>query len=153
VARRKLDINAAALVLGISSDAVRKRAERGTLESERDERGHVFVWLDTDETDDQPRSESPAVDLLSEKDQRIEDLRDQLDGYQRLLEAEQESSRELRRIVAALTQRIPELGPAESRETGAQAPREAEEGRGPGPVGGEAERGTGRSWWRRLLGG
>lgn len=109
MARQRLDINGAARVLGISSDAVRKRVERGTLESERDDRGHVFIWLDTDETPDQPRSESGSEALLFEKNERIEDLRRQLERYERMLETEQESSRELRRIVAALTQRIPEL--------------------------------------------
>jgi hypothetical protein len=43
--RRRLDVKQAAQVLGISTDAVHKRVKRGTLESEKDEAGHVFVWL------------------------------------------------------------------------------------------------------------
>jgi hypothetical protein len=154
VARRRLDINAAALALGISSDAARKRAERGTLDSERDERGHVFVWLDTDETDDQPRSESPGVDLLSEKERRIEDLRDRVAYLERQVEEERDARRRADTLLARMMDRVPELEAPESRETGAHGPSVAEEGRGgPGPAREESERGVQRPWWRRMFGG
>jgi hypothetical protein len=45
VAGRWLDVNATAEELGISTDAVRKRIARGSLESDRRD-GHVLVWLD-----------------------------------------------------------------------------------------------------------
>jgi chromosome segregation ATPase len=153
VARRRLDINAAALALGISSDAVRKRAERGTLDSERDDRGHVWVWLDTGETDDQPRSESPDETLLSEKERRIEDLRDRVAYLERQVEEERDARRRADTLLARMMDRVPELEAPESRETGAHAPAEAEEGHGPGPVREEAGRGPERPWWRRILGG
>jgi len=154
VARRRLDINAAALALGISSDAVRKRAERGTLDSERDERGHVWVWLDTDETDDQPRSEPPGVDLLSEKERRIEDLRDRVAYLERQVEEERDARRRADTLLARMMDRVPELEAPESRETGAHGPSVAEEGRGgPGPAREESERGVQRPWWRRMFGG
>ncbi len=154
MARRKLDINAAALALGISSDAVRKRAERGTLESERDERGHVFVWLDTDETDDQPRSEPPGVDLLSEKERRIEDLRDRVAYLERQVEEERDARRRADTLLARMMDRVPELEAPEKSETGAHGPSVAEEGRGgPGPAREESERGVQRPWWRRMFGG
>lgn len=145
-----LDINGAARVLGISSDAVRKRVDRGTLESGRDDRGHVFIWLDTDETPDQPRSESGSEALLFEKNERIEDLRRQLERYERMLEAEQESSRELRRIVAALTQRIPELEapPRTAEDVPQQTPQEGQEAP-EGPRQGSARSSRGRSTQRR----
>ena len=155
MARRRLDINAAALALGISSDAVRKRAERGTLDSERDERGHVWVWLDTDETDDQPRSEPPGVDLLSEKERRIEDLRDRVAYLERQVEEERDARRRADTLLARMMDRVPELEAPESRETGAHGPSVAEEGRGggPGPAREESERGVQRPWWRRMFGG
>lgn len=136
--------------------------ERGILESRRDDRGHMQVWLDTDETDDQPRSESNAEALLQAREEQVADLRVQLANYRRLLEVEQESSRELRRIVAALTQRIPELeAPSRAAEDVPQHAQEAQEalqetpeGRGaPGPSGGEAERPAQKPWWRRVFGG
>ena len=41
----------AAEVLGISSEGVRKRIKRGTLESEKAQDGKVFVWLDRSDAD------------------------------------------------------------------------------------------------------
>ncbi len=62
------------------------------------------------------------------------------------LEAEREASAELRRIVAGLVQRVPELeAPTELRE----APEAASEESGGGEDRGETEP---RSWWRRMFG-
>jgi len=46
-----LDVKQAAEVLGISSEGVRKRIKRGTLESEKAQDGKVFVWLDRSDAD------------------------------------------------------------------------------------------------------
>jgi hypothetical protein len=51
--RRRLDLREAAEILGASVDAVRKRIQRGTLESEKVD-GKVYVWLD----DGAPRSDT-----------------------------------------------------------------------------------------------
>lgn len=103
MARWKLDINGAARVLSISSDAVIKRLGRGTLESEGDDRGHVWVWLNIDELDDQPRSESSDEALISEKDERIEDLVEEV--FRRLMRA--------RAVVVFLVLAMPVLVAAE----------------------------------------
>ena len=50
VAGRWLDVNATAKELGISTDAVRKRIARGSLESDRRD-GHALVWLDDSGTE------------------------------------------------------------------------------------------------------
>ena len=42
---RKLDLKEAAAALGITSEAVRRRAKRGTLPSENGEDGRLYVWL------------------------------------------------------------------------------------------------------------
>ena len=47
--RQKLDVKQAAQVLGISTDAVHKRVKRGSLHSEKDPNGRVYVWLDFDQ--------------------------------------------------------------------------------------------------------
>jgi len=47
--RQKLDTKQAAQVLGISTDAVHKRARRGSLDSEKGSDGRVYVWLDVEE--------------------------------------------------------------------------------------------------------
>ncbi len=51
MARQRMDVNQAAQALGISTDAVRKRARRGTLESEKDADGSLYIWLDADQPD------------------------------------------------------------------------------------------------------
>lgn len=42
---RRLHISEAAKVLGISKDAVRMRVKRGTLRSDKDEDGRVYIYL------------------------------------------------------------------------------------------------------------
>jgi hypothetical protein len=102
----------AALVLGISEGAVRKRVERGKLRAEHDAAGRLIVYLEggagatttTDTTRDQPRQSRDDRYTISLEDQ-VAYLRGQLDQ-------EREANRENRRIIAGLTQRIPELPPA-----------------------------------------
>jgi hypothetical protein len=43
--RRRLDLKAAAAELGVTSEAIRRRAKRGTLPSEKGEDGLLYVWL------------------------------------------------------------------------------------------------------------
>jgi septal ring factor EnvC (AmiA/AmiB activator) len=90
--------------------------------------------------------------LISAKDETIRVLREQL-------EAEREASAELRRIVAGLVQRVPELeAPAEPRE----APEAASEGSGGTQDRKEQQETMGdkssppgqrRGFWARLFGG
>jgi chromosome segregation ATPase len=116
--RRRLTVPQAAEVLGVTVDAVRGRIRRGTLDSER-ESGTVYVFLahteadrrgpsaDQSEHTDQPQSDSAT--LISAKDETIAALQAQL-------EEANERDRENRRIIAALTSRIPAI----------EAPSEAE---------------------------
>ncbi len=98
--------------LGITVDAIRKRVSRGTIPHERDADGRVWVILDTDQDTTsklrdtgQPPSDTTA--LISAKDETIAALREQL-------EQANDRDRENRRIIAALTSRIPELPAAAS---------------------------------------
>jgi hypothetical protein len=105
----------AARVLGITEGAVRKRVERRKLAAEHAPDGRLIVHLErdttaTDTTRDRPR---PSRDerYTSSLEEQVEYLRSQLDQ-------EREANRENRRIIAALTSRIPELEPApEARES------------------------------------
>jgi hypothetical protein len=104
----RLTVPEAARGLGISPEAVRNRLSRGTLRSVKED-GTVYVLLETDRlryTDDTPNDipDEPTA-LISAKDETIRVLREQL-------EAERAASAELRRIVAGLVQRVPELEPA-----------------------------------------
>ena len=139
--RRRVDLREAAEVLDTSVDAVRKRIQRGTLESEKAD-GKVYVWLD----DGAPRSDTDA--LISEMRAHNETLREQL-------EAERQAHAEARRLLAAALERIPPQleapqEPSESPET-AESPGPRER-----PISPEESPQEGtqrRSWWRRLFEG
>ena len=119
-------------MLGISEGAVRARIHRGTLETERDS-GTVYVRLNADHTTNERTEQSELVQTLREYNASLE----------RQLNAERESSAELRRIVAGLVQRIPELeAPSEPRES-PETPTETEEG---------YQESVQRPWWRRMFG-
>jgi hypothetical protein len=145
---RRTTVSEAAEILGISAEAVRGRIRRGTIPVER-EGGTVYVLIEGTErhrtaggrsrtTGDQP---SDRTDLL------IAELQDRV----RSLE---EANRENRRIIAALTSRIPAIeapqGPTEASET----VEDESERAAPRPATGGAQEGVQRrSWWRRVFGG
>jgi excisionase family DNA binding protein len=130
----RVTVQEAARLLGISEGAVRARIHRGTLETER-ESGTVYVRLNADDTTNERTEQSELVQTLREYNATLE----------RQLNAEREASAELRRIVAGLVQRIPELeAPPEPRESPETAPKSSA---------GDQEEGTQRPWWRRLFGG
>jgi excisionase family DNA binding protein len=133
----RVTVQEAARLLGISEGAVRARIHRGTLDTER-EGGTVYVRLNADDTTNERTEQSELVQTLREYNASLE----------RQLNAERESSAELRRIVAGLVQRIPELeAPSEPRES----PETATEGEAePHPAGGPE--GAQRPWWRRWFG-
>lgn len=152
----RLTVREAARALGISPEAVRNRLSRGTLDSTK-ENGTVYVLLEADmarSTADTPNGTPRSTDdrsgdtpgesaaLMAAKDETIRVLRDQL-------EAERAAGAELRRIVAGLVQRVPELeAPRESSQTPAAEPEGAE----PRPNTWGAQEGAQRSWWRRWFG-
>jgi hypothetical protein len=152
----------AASRLGISEAGVRKRLQRGQMPHERDETGRLWVYLDTSETAgqksrdrDRATRDSPAPGAL------MSQMQARIDSLERQLEQANERDSENRRIIAALTQRIPEI--EASRQQDAQAPPEplgapesvADEQQGRGPVtdAGGAHEGTELPWWRRMFGG
>jgi excisionase family DNA binding protein len=130
----RVTVQEAARLLGISEGAVRARIHRGTLETERDS-GTVYVRLNTNDTTNERTEQSELVQTLREYNAALE----------RQLNAEREASAELRRIVAGLVQRIPELeAPSEPRES-PESPTETVEG---------TQEGTQqRPWWRRIIAG
>jgi hypothetical protein len=169
---RRVHLSEAATLLGVSKDAVRMRVKRGTLRSEKGADGRVYVWVNVNPhagpDDVHPGSQAEAWREL------IDELRDRV----RSLE---ESNRENRRIIAALTQRIPEIE-APREPSGATeppgAPSEATEqpGRvepqpavqstqaqessemampeaGGGPLPRDQQATSERPWWQRMFGG
>ena len=124
---RRLDLKAAAAELGITSEAVRRRAKRGTLASETGEDGRLYVWLPDvpdagshDRVHDGPHSGSPTGDAQHLPDALLERFEDENDFLRRELER---LHRELERkdaILLTMAQRIPELEPA--REAPSEGP-------------------------------
>jgi hypothetical protein len=156
---RRVHLSEAAALLGVSKDAVRMRVKRGTLRSEKGENGRVYVWVnvnpDADPNTVHPQGEGEAWREL------IDELRDRV----RSLE---ESNRENRRIIAALTSRIPAIeapsdtpGAAETveEEPNRGQPRSAAGGphegadRPPDTAEWPVRGGLLRPWWRRVFGG
>jgi hypothetical protein len=144
---RRTTVAEAAQVLGISAEAVRGRIRRGTLPVER-EGGTVYVLLEPPVED---RTTTDQSSTTARPDDRTDLLIAELQDRVRSLE---EANRENRRIIAALTSRIPELAPPEPSET----PR-TDAGDRIEPTPSEPERGSQeeaaepRSWWRRVFGG
>jgi hypothetical protein len=143
-AERRTTVAEAAEVLGISAEAVRGRIRRGTIPVVR-EGGAVYVLLDqaadyrttadqSRTTGDQPGDRTDM--LIAELQDRVRSLED--------------ANRENRRIIAALTSRIPAL---EAPPEAPQSPEPGEEEQGRGTVPTEPQASTSRPWWRRLLGG
>jgi hypothetical protein len=142
---RRATVSKAAEILGISAEAVRGRIRRGTIPVER-EGGTVYVLIEgleqhrtTDDqsrtTDDQPGDRTDL--LIAELQDRVRSL--------------EEANRENRRIIAALTSRIPAIeAPPEARES----PETASE-HGPSTTGSpEPETpAEARPWWRRIFSG
>jgi len=159
---RRLDLKEAAAELGITSEAVRRRAKRGTLASETGEDGRLYVWL-PDVSDAGVHAGSHDGVHAGPHDRRaqylpealLERFEDENDFLRRELER---LHRELERkdaILLTMAQRIPELEPAkeapsEDREAPVSAFEEQAGTDGP-PEQQSQEKRT--SWWRRLFGG
>jgi excisionase family DNA binding protein len=144
-------VDEAARTLGLSVDAIRKRVQRGQIAYEKDPAGRVRIILDEGATLQDKSQDTTGllqeIALLASKDETIRLLQEQL-------EQANERDRENRRIIAALTQRIPAIeAPAEPPET-PESGAEEQQGRGPIPEAARPqEAGEHVSWWRRVFGG
>lgn len=148
---QRATLSEAAQLLGISKGAVRQRVRRGTLRSDKGEDGRVYVYVYPSTND--------VHDAGSEADQRyVKSLEDQVEYLRGQLDQERDANRENRRIIAGLTQRIPELmaAPEPSRSSEPpEAPETAEdvtEGTEPRSAPPGAQEGAQRPWWRRWFG-
>jgi|SRR5215210_3583322 len=167
---QRVTVADAALLLGISEDAVRSRLRRGTLRREKGSDGTVLVVLGTDRpstnqrpTDDRQRDrqdDQPTTDHVTDaaenpagdhyRDELLEVLRDEVSHLRDQLDRERDASAELRRIVAGLVQRVPELEAApEPRDAPVRPPEDP----GKGDVFQDQNEPQQRSWWRRIFEG
>jgi hypothetical protein len=132
--RRRLNTREAAEALGTSVDAVRMRIRRGTLESEHDTNGRLYVWLDVDEAP----SDSSAL---------ISEMRDRIAFLERELERKDAILLNMTEAMKAIAPPAQEEAPPEPPEASVTATEQ------PGRVGPQTEvegtqEGAERPWWR-----
>ena len=97
---RRVHLSEAAELLDVSKDAIRMRVKRGTLRSEKGEDGRVYVWVNV--TPEGDRS-------ILHPELQVEAWRELIDELKDRVRSLEDANRENRRIIAALTQRTPEL--------------------------------------------
>ncbi|MDP9475491.1 MAG: hypothetical protein M3R38_07335 [Actinomycetota bacterium] len=141
-------VHEAAMMLGLSVDAVRKRAERGTLKREKGEDGAVYVLLDSTQTGQRSNGDSSG-DEAATGQRLVAVLEDQVEHLRRELEARNEELRRKDAILLTLAQRVPELEAPTDDQEDAQEPRH---GAGGVEDGEQLRDISGRSWWRRVFG-
>ncbi len=150
--RRRVAVAEAAQILGVSVEAVRGRIKRGTLLHERDS-GTVYVLLSADQFTTGHR---PADDQTTDRTQpaanaeMVEELRDRVRFLEGQLEQAARRDEENRRVILALTSRIPAIEASQS----PQEPSEGSESRHDTAGAQEDAQGQeGRPWWKRIFGG
>lgn len=157
----RVTIQEAARLLETTEGAIRKRVQRGSVDSERDDDGRVYVRVDTGETRRDERQDTGQTEqdtAIAAKDELVAVLREQL-------AAERAAHGETRRILAGLVQRLPEIESAEHHEqseTGARSSADDVGGAEPRPDHTSDPRSFHESfgephgprpWWKRIFGG
>src|SRR5215208_6740983 len=121
----RVTVQEAAQRLGISQDAVRQRVRRGSMRHDKDDKGRVYVYLN-------PTTTRPTIVHDTSRDtvhdvspnQLVKELRERIHFLETELGDRKEESRRKDHIIAALTQRIPELEPTSERREYSQRPTE-----------------------------
>jgi hypothetical protein len=156
---RRVTVAEAAKLLGISADGVRMRVRRGTIDHEKDETGHLVVYVDEAELDrNESQDDSPDA-YLAVLQEQIEQLRNDVTDWKEQLREEREANRENRRLLAAALERIPAIEPPpdtvpseppESPETASEEPYSTHAPPKPETPVPDPQRK--RSWWRAFFG-
>ena len=156
--RRRVGVNEAADVLGLTVEAIRGRIRRGTIEHERDgDRVYVLVPDDRPPTNrdkprDQPHDQHP--DEAAPMRELVEELRDHIADLRDQLAEEREARRRADTIIMQLAARVPELTAAEEPRESRESVAQDEPGTSTPPDQASPQTAAQpRSWWRRLLGG
>ena len=160
--RDRVTVQEAARRLGIKDDAIRKRIQRGTIETEKDEDGRVYVYLDAthDRTHDGYRGSTQYADHDAGTDglaevlrEEVAYLREMIETRDRELETRAEELRRKDHIIAGLVERIPELPPPPATGAGAETATEGWPAPGAPEASADAQTTAQRPWWLRILGG
>lgn len=137
--QQRVTVQQAAELQGISESAIRKRVQRGKILHEHDQEGRLWVWVDQAVTDsvnspgqqkDKSRDWSHAASTGG-TERYVRSLEDQVAWLRRELEGRTEEIRRRDHIIAALTENMRELRPAEhdgeAQNAAAEEPREPSE--------------------------
>jgi hypothetical protein len=143
-----VDVKLAAEALGISSEGVRQRIRRGSLESEKDTEGRVYVFIDEEATNG-TAYEPSTDDVVTRLESEVEFLRKELATRDAEIQRRDAVLLSLSKGLKALNPPPASSEPRESPETGSAQPE-----RGNTPAGAklpftEEER---PSWWKRFFG-
>jgi excisionase family DNA binding protein len=151
-------VEEAAKILGTSENAVRKRIERGTLPSEKVDGVRYVLLLDSDIPQHAADTAGGSVTDMSTDmphdlalmQAHLDSMQEQVSYLKAVVQTRDEELRRKDHIIAALTERIPELEPPrEASSETREAPRMTSEnhsGTSPPPDEEHA------SWWKRFFG-
>ncbi len=125
-------VHEAALLLGLSVDAVRKRAERGTLKREKAPDGTVYIVLDIDHAvtsheEDTASRRGTTDEPAASQGALVTSLQDQIDYLRSEMDIRNEELRRKDHLLAAALERIPELDAPKGTSGATNEPPEARE--------------------------
>jgi hypothetical protein len=121
---RWVDLREAAALLGTSTEAVRKRAARGSLRSDR-QNGRVLVWVDESRTEGGREAQVDREELLEAKDETIRLLEEQLRLRGEEIQRRDVIISQLTQATSNLTDRLRELEAPPASQEGLQSREEA----------------------------
>lgn len=148
ISKQRLTIKEASEVLGITEPALRQRIRRGQYESEKDDDGRIYVWLDVQSMSQVESNQA----LLEAKDETIAHLNEQLSFLRAELERKDHLLAQMNANIAALTERIPAIEPpAEVPPDEPESPVTASEEGANAQVPPEPETAEPQPWWRRIF--
>jgi hypothetical protein len=143
--KRRVDVKQAAEALGISSEGIRQRIRRGSLESEKDTDGRVYVFIDEEATNGAPYERS-TDDVVSRLENEVEFLRKEL--ATRDAEIQRRDA-----VLLSLSEGLKALNPAptspEARDSSLSYSDGTDKGSTPPEQQEPSQR---RSWWRTFFG-
>jgi hypothetical protein len=146
----------AANALGVTVDAIRKRIQRGTIPHQRDEAGRVWVLLDAASSRQDAANSTVPDDgeytyRPKDRDELVDSFKDQVEYLRQVIDTRDLELQRKDSIIAALTQRIPQLEPAAPPEA-SESHLTSSEKRGKGEASETEKEEGGLSWWRRIFG-
>jgi hypothetical protein len=144
LAGRRLSVQQAAEVLGVTVDAVRGRVKRGTIASTKGEDGSVYVLLEEGIGADQSNGESqPSYDRADDQSQLIARMATEIEFLRGELQRKDA-------ILLSMTEGLKGLEvPLEARETLISSSEDPDKGTAPSE---QQEASQRRSSWRQFFG-